>query len=49
MKYLQLKFQDKEAAIFEDWARSQGSNFTVEARKLIINKIREIKDSDNTN
>jgi hypothetical protein len=46
MKYLQLKFEDQEATIFEDWAKSIGSNFTVEARKLILDKVKEIKNTN---
>lgn len=44
MKYLQFKFEDKEIEPLDKWAKDQGSNLTVEVRRLIINKIREVEN-----
>ena len=46
MKHLQLKFEDKDAKILEDWAKANGSNFTVESRRAIIEKIQKIKNDE---
>lgn len=47
MKYLQLKLDDEVADVIQKWCDKNGSNFTVECRKRIIEFYNSLKTSMN--